>query len=154
MVCSASSTWATHFIAMLAFHPGAPAGFDPILTAASFFIALTMMGAGIVVLTDTANVAGRAAGGVVIGLGISSMHYTGMAAYDFPGTAQWNAATVACSVAVSIVFAAGGAVAAFSAVKAVRQFAPPLMVLAICSLNFVGMSAVTLVYDPAWAFSR
>lgn len=147
--CLASSAWAPHFIAMLAFNPGAPAAFDPLLTAVSFTIALTVIGSGTVILIGAAKMIERAWGGLVIGLGIGFMHYVGMAAYEIPGAALWNGATVAGSVAASIVFAVIGAVTAFSASKAMRQVAPPAMILAICSLHFIGMSAVTLVYDPA-----
>ncbi len=149
ILCSASSTWATHFIAMLAFHPGAPAGFDPVLTAASFVIALTVIGSGIALLASAASSIGRAGCGVVIGLGISLMHYVGMAAYGIPGVALWHPLTVAASIAASIVFAAIGAALAFVPVSRARHLAPAVMVLAICSLHFTGMSAVTLVYDPA-----
>ena len=146
--CSASSTWATHFIAMLAFHPGAPAGFDPVLTVASFIIAVVVMGAGILMAATASGFAGRVAGGAVIGIGISSMHYAGMAAYQIPGTVNWNKLTIAMSVLASIGFAILSALAARAGSKLLHRLAPPLLLLAICSLHFVGMSAVTLVYDP------
>jgi len=35
-----TATWATHFLAMLAFAPGLPTGYDPFLTTVSLFVAI------------------------------------------------------------------------------------------------------------------
>src|SRR4051794_12845968 len=37
-VCAACGIWATHFIAMLAYAPGLPTGYDPVLTVASLLV--------------------------------------------------------------------------------------------------------------------
>ncbi|MBE7216850.1 MAG: EAL domain-containing protein [Caulobacteraceae bacterium] len=148
VVSSATSTWATHFIAMLAFHPGVRAGFEPVLTALSFLVALAMIGGGIGASVFARSKAALAAGGLVIGLGISAMHYIGMAAYEVAGWKVWDWSVVAVSVGCSVAFACAGALLALSANRALRALAPPAMLLAICSLHFVGMSAVTIVADP------
>jgi NO-binding membrane sensor protein with MHYT domain len=38
-----SATWATHFLAMLAFAPGLPTGYDPFLTMVSLLVAVMAM---------------------------------------------------------------------------------------------------------------
>ena len=148
VVCLASATWATHFIAMLAFNPGMPAAFDPALTIGSFLVALIVIGAGISVILAAEDIKAHAAGGAVVGLGISLMHYVGMAAYETPGEVLWDTGSIAASVLASVGFATLSAAAFASPRRAVRQAAPPAMLLAICSLHFIGMSAVTVVYDP------
>ena len=42
---------------------------------------------------------------VVMGLAISGMHYTGMAAYHVDGIVEWNTTYIAASVLLSVVFA-------------------------------------------------
>src|SRR5688572_21994257 len=38
-----TATWATHFLAMLAFAPGIPTGYDPFLTSVSLIVAIMAM---------------------------------------------------------------------------------------------------------------
>jgi len=145
------AVWATHFISMLAFHPGAPVGFQPALSAVSLLVAIVVIGAGLVTASRAQALADRAAAGVMVGIGISAMHYLGMAAYQVPGVIQWDVAAVLASIAASLGFSVGSSLAAFSSRRLVRGLAPPLLVLAVCALHFVGMSAVTVVYDPSQA---
>ena len=96
------SAWATHFIAMLAFRPGAVAAFEPILTATSFVVAVSMIGAGIALSISTDRTLDRALGGGVVGLGIGAMHYVGIAAYEVTGTVRWNLLGVLVSIAAGV----------------------------------------------------
>src|SRR3954469_10542598 len=41
-----SSVWSTHFLAMLAFEPGLPTGYEPKLTIVSLFVAIGSMTLG------------------------------------------------------------------------------------------------------------
>ena len=149
VIACASGTWATHFVAMLAFHPGAPMGFQPVLSATSFLVAILGIGLGVVGVVYARTPVGRAGGGAVVGLGVAAMHYTGMAAYEVAGTISWNIAAVAASVVTSVGFAAAGALVVFSPRRLVRALAPVALLLCICSLHFVGMTALTVVYDPS-----
>ncbi|MFK9780925.1 MHYT domain-containing protein, partial [Escherichia coli] len=84
-------------------------------------------------------------GGAIFGLGIAAMHYTGMAAFEIPGVLGWNYPLVA----LSVVFAAGfGVVAANRIARPVTRFCKYggtlAMILAIVSLHFTGMAAVTI----------
>ena len=152
IVSASCAVWTTHFIAMLAFHPGAPVGFQPQLTAASLLIAVAVMGVGIVATLSAGAIIARAVAGALVGLGISAMHYLGMAAYEIPGKVSWEPMTVAASVALSIAFAACSALLSLSAPTSLRQrLAPLCLVLAVCSLHFTGMAAVTVAYDPTKA---
>ena len=75
VLAMSGATWATHFIAMLAFRPGVAAAFDPVLTATSLIVAVTGIGAGIALSIKTTRVLDRAGAGAVIGAGTSAMHY-------------------------------------------------------------------------------
>src|SRR5262245_34827270 len=66
---SGFAIWATHFIAMLAFSPDEPTGYDLVLTLLSLGIAVVVSGLGYVTATDGA-LRRRAFGGALVGGGI------------------------------------------------------------------------------------
>ncbi|EHP89910.1 MHYT domain-containing protein, partial [Methylorubrum extorquens] len=102
-----SGIWATHFIAMLAFAPGVPSGYDVALTGLSLAIAFALVGSGLSLAVLVGGRAAAWAGGAILGLGIAAMHYTGMAAYDVAGHKTWDPATVGVSLALGALL--GGA---------------------------------------------
>ncbi|WP_163778845.1 MHYT domain-containing protein, partial [Proteus mirabilis] len=71
----------THFIAMLAFQPGLPSGYNIALTLLSLAAAIVLTGVGLTIGISRIG-HGRAIGGAVVGGGIAAMHYTGMAAFE------------------------------------------------------------------------
>jgi diguanylate cyclase (GGDEF)-like protein len=142
-VCAGSSIWCTHFIAMLAYDPGAPIAFDPVLTIASLFIAIAGTAAGFIAATGHAPRIAPILGGTIVGLAISGMHYTGMAAYHVDGIVEWNASYIAVSVLFSVVFAClAVSVALNQRIAARKYWATAVLVLAIVSLHFTAMAAV------------
>ena len=100
-----SSVWCTHFVAILAYDPGAPVSFDPLLTTGSLAIAIFGFGIGFGIAANSTRRWTTIAGGGVIGMTISVMHYVGMAAYHVSGIIEWNAAYIAASVACSVILA-------------------------------------------------
>ena len=70
--------WATHFIAMLAYSPGIPSGYNVILTLLSLVAAILLTGVGLSIASGNWVPAGRWVGGATVGGGIAAMHYTGM----------------------------------------------------------------------------
>ncbi|MGH6833723.1 MAG: MHYT domain-containing protein, partial [Methyloceanibacter sp.] len=99
-VAAGAGIWATHFVAMLAFKTGLPTAYDPALTLASLLIAISVTAAGFFVAGQGKNPLLPAIGGAVIGLGIGTMHYTGMRAYLTTGTVSWDANLVIASIAL------------------------------------------------------
>ena len=148
VIGTSSAIWATHFIAMLAFEPGMATGFAIGQTCASLLIAILLVGLGAGVVVVRPSVSGRIAGGGIIGLAISAMHYTGMGAYDVQGTLHWDRTTVALSVVVGVTLGSLSMLLAFNLRPAVRHLAPLVLLLAVCGTHFLGMSAVTIVFDP------
>ncbi|SFO27542.1 diguanylate cyclase (GGDEF) domain-containing protein [Mesorhizobium sp. NFR06] len=142
-VCAGSSIWCTHFIAMLAYDPGVPITFDPVLTIASLFIAITGTAAGFIAATTRAPRIAPIFGGVIVGLAISGMHYTGMAAYHVAGIVEWNTTYIAASVLLSVAFACVAVKAALNVHLSGRNYwAAAALALAIVSLHFTAMAAV------------
>jgi len=139
-IAAGSSVWCTHFIAMLAYEVEAPVTYDPILTMVSLLIAIAGTGIAFrIALTPRRRVA--AAGGIVLGMAISAMHYTGMAAYHVDGIVEWSLVYIIASLMIASVF---GAVALGSADGSRRVLPPVMFVLAVVGLHFTAMTAVAV----------
>jgi NO-binding membrane sensor protein with MHYT domain len=122
-VAAGAGIWATHFVAMLAFKTGLPTAYDPALTLASLLIAISVTAAGFFVAGQGKNPLLPAIGGAVIGLGIGTMHYTGMRAYLTTGTVSWDANLVIASIALGVLFAAVR-LSVFTGARAIRRRSP------------------------------
>ena len=70
--------WATHFVAMLAYDPGAGAGYSIPITLLSLIFAVAIVAIGLCVALSSARRSVVAIGGAIIGAGVAAMHYTGM----------------------------------------------------------------------------
>ncbi|HWT31241.1 MAG TPA: MHYT domain-containing protein, partial [Propylenella sp.] len=146
--------WATHFIAMLAYAPGVPSGYNIFLTVLSLIAAMVITGSGLA-LAITAYPAARWLGGAIVGGGIAAMHYTGMAAFEIAGRISWDATLVVASVAL------GAAVAAVAlpvglAARSVKNtvVGGVLLAVAICSHHFTAMAAASIRLDPGITVSE
>ena len=73
------SIWSMHFIAMLGFHPGAEVRYDVDLTLSSLLLAIATT-AFAFVFARGGGLLREVGGGIVMGAGICTMHYVGMAA--------------------------------------------------------------------------
>ncbi|UJW85414.1 EAL domain-containing protein [Devosia sp. SL43] len=130
--------WATHFVAMLAFRPGFSLNYDIVLTAASLIIAIGVCGAGIAMASRGSGLRDHFLGGAVVGVAISSMHYTGIAALVMGGSIGWNSAGVAISILAGILLSGLSFVAASSGR---RIGGAMLLTLAICAMHFTAMGS-------------
>ncbi|HZF36030.1 MAG TPA: MHYT domain-containing protein [Candidatus Angelobacter sp.] len=144
-----SGVWATHFVAMLAFRPNLPMGYDIWLTVLSVFVAMLLTGGGFAVsLANGSRRADQLVGGAIVGFGVFAMHYTGMAALRVPAVVTYDAAFVVASLALGMGFAAPAVRMALAADGLLRRLtAAQLLAAAICGLHFTAMAAVTL--DPS-----
>lgn len=148
-------TWATHFIAMLAFQPQAPSAFEPKLTGASLLVAVVVMTCGALVSASSGTSWGRLIGGAMVGAGIGAMHYSGMRAFLIPGHLSWDAAFVTASVTVGVLL---GAVS-FHVTGEARDsrhllYGAAILTLGIATLHFIGMAAVGVQFDPIVAIPQ
>jgi len=138
--------WATHFVAMLAYQTSFPLDYDIALTVFSVVIAVVLCGAGFAL----AVTGGRAfSGGALTGSAIGIMHYVGMAAVRAPAQEIWDFRYVAVSLVIGILAMAFGMLLVMRN-KELRGYmlGATVFTLAICSMHFTGMSAVTFRYDP------
>jgi signal transduction histidine kinase/FixJ family two-component response regulator len=145
-----SGVWATHFIAMLAYRPSLPIGYDALATAASLLAAVVGMGVGFALPVWRPGRAMGLAGGAFTGLSVAVMHFMGIGAMRTQAYIQWDHRYVLASVLIGV----GGGMAAFALrgkVKGAWDWAPPagLLVLGICGLHFTAMAAVQLWPDSS-----
>src|SRR6266705_6673465 len=91
--------WVMHFIAMLGFTvQGQPIRYNVPVTILSMVIAVVVFGIGtFIVGFSRAGTWPLLLGGVVIGLGVASMHYLGMGAVRVQASLTYNPALVAAS---------------------------------------------------------
>ena len=152
-LAAGSATWATHFLAMLAFEPGLPTGYVASETIASLFVAIGALAVGFAVAAFVRPLFLAEIGGGILGLGISAMHYTGMAGFRTAGEITWDPVLVTASVVLSVLF---GALAFHLAVQPATRYgtamAPhsPDLVDLYASLHRRS-GAVTILPDPTVA---
>jgi signal transduction histidine kinase len=144
-IVTGSGIWATHFIAMLSFRPSTLITYDVGLTALSVGIAIVVSGAGYVLASRN----GGAVGGAVVGLGISAMHFTGMAGVVAPALKHWDGLYVAAAIAIGVALSAA-AVASAQRRRDIkgRLRAASLLALGIVGMHFTAMAAFSLEPDP------
>ncbi len=147
-----AGVWATHFISMLAYQPHFRTGYQPAGTAVSLAIAIVTAAIGFGV-ADLGRRRRRRpillSGGVIIAAGIALMHYTGMAAFRTEGHILWSqslviASAIAPCLLVPLALNSAGSAASLRS----QLIGAGVLVLAIASLHFTGMGAVTIVPDP------
>jgi diguanylate cyclase len=153
LIVSATATgfgiWATHFIAMLAFEPGIPNAYNVALTFLSLIaaIVLTAVGFAVAIASDVRGSAWL--GGAIVGAGIATMHYTGMAAFEIQGRILWDPTLVVASILLGAIFGSAALPVGLRPGRIHwRIIGALLMTLAICSHHFTAMGAAALLPDP------
>ncbi|MBR0973446.1 MULTISPECIES: bifunctional diguanylate cyclase/phosphodiesterase [Bradyrhizobium] len=151
---SGCGIWATHFIAMLAYGPGGAGAYNIPVTILSLVFAISVTFVGLSIAVSSSRAPWIVLGGAIVGTGVATMHYTGMAALEMPARVDWIGSTVAASVLFGVVFAA---LALFVAARRDNRFhalaATALLTVAIVAHHFTAMGAVLLTPDPTIAIS-
>ena len=102
--------WSMHFVAMLAFRlPGIEIGYDLGLTLISLVLPIAVTAFGFFVAsTQQLGRSSLTVSGLVMGLGIAGMHYTGMAAMRMSASLhhepQWVVLSILIAIAASTVW--------------------------------------------------
>ena len=144
-----SGVWATHFVAMLAYMPGVPLGFEPVLTVASWATAVIGMGVGFAVPVLQPGRAAAVAGGGLAGMAVSAMHFMGIGAMRAQAQMTWDERYVAAALVICAAAGAGAFYARMRLRGRLGWVVPTvLLVLGIVLLHFTAMTALTLTPDP------
>ena len=140
-VAAGSSIWCTHFIGVLAYKSATPVTLDPVLTILSLLIAIGGTVPGFALIALGRSLKTSAIGGGIIGLAIAGMHYTGMLAYRVEGVVTWDQTYLTASILLSVVLSAAAMCFATRPLPRDKYIAAGVLVLAIVSLHFTGMTA-------------
>lgn len=141
-----SGVWTMHFVAMLAWRPGIQVAYAPLPTAFSIVIAVT----GAILCFWIATVSarrGQILAGVLLGLVVGAMHYTGMAGLRSQGTPSWDLNLVAATLVLGSGFGAMSLRCATGPEPPHQIAGAAAFVLAVVTVHFGGMAALHLDTD-------
>jgi diguanylate cyclase (GGDEF)-like protein len=141
--------WSMHFIGMLAFRMPIELGYDPWITGLSLMIAVLVSGFALLVVTSNVVTHTRLAlGGVLMGLGVAAMHYTGMAAMRMHPAIVYKPVLFGASIGIAIAASWAALWIAFTLRDGTQRFlllkrcaAGLVMGLAIAGMHYTAMSA-------------
>ncbi|WP_170068010.1 MHYT domain-containing protein [Lentzea guizhouensis] len=144
--------WGMHFTAMLGTWMGTKVAYDIPITLLSMVVAIVVVGIGLLVVRrgDDRRFWPFLVGGVITGLGVAGMHYTGMAGIVINADVTYHAGLVVLSIAIAV----GAATAALWATANVRGWlavagASLVMGVAVTGMHYTGMHAMHIVLNPA-----
>ncbi|MGC0362623.1 NO-binding membrane sensor protein with MHYT domain [Rhodococcus sp. 27YEA15] len=141
--------WLMHFIAMLGFAvPGSPIRYNVMWTVVSAVISVAAVFVGLLIIGTRFQWTRVLAGGLITGLAVNVMHYTGMRALRFQGEIHYDMLYVVLSVVIAVV--AGTAALWFTLVlesTLLRFVGAIIMGVAVVGMHYTGMAAVSVVHD-------
>ncbi|RKF19975.1 hypothetical protein DBZ36_05860 [Alginatibacterium sediminis] len=145
--------WSMHFIGMLAFRLPIPVYYDIALTAFSIVPAIIASFIALFVVQRRGGWLQFSVVTLFIGLGISAMHYTGMAAMHMTPDIEYKPPIVMLSILIAI--AASGAALLLLSFQIRQNRVNPkfkllsalIMGLAVTGMHYVGMFAVVIPAD-------
>ncbi|NVZ66516.1 EAL domain-containing protein [Pseudomonas gingeri] len=140
--------WSMHFIGMLAFRLPIELGYDAPLTALSLLIAILSCGFALWLVSQPRLPLWQLAfGALVMGAGISAMHYCGMAALRMQPGIDYDPTLFSASLVIAVVASAAALWIAFHLrhntphVRLARSGAAVVMGIAIVGMHYTGMAA-------------
>ena len=148
--------WVMHFIAMLGFTiAGQPIRYNVPVTILSMVIAVLVVGIGtFIVGFSRAGTWPLLLGGMIIGLGVASMHYLGMSAVRVQASLTYAPALVAASVVIAVI---AGTAALWAALRLDTLWstfiASLIMGVAVNGMHYTGMAAVRAYSAPGLVVS-
>ncbi|MHC8300049.1 putative bifunctional diguanylate cyclase/phosphodiesterase [Pseudomonas sp. ZS1P83] len=140
--------WSMHFIGMLAFKLPIDLGYDVGITVLSLLIGILSCGFALWLVSQPQLPAWQLAfGALVMGVGISAMHYTGMAAMRMQPGIDYDPTLFGASLLIAVVASGAALWIAFRLrqhtpyVGLIRGGAAVIMGLAIVGMHYTGMAA-------------
>lgn len=153
--------WTMHFVGMLAFKMRMPYTYDVPLTILSLVIAITASAFAISCASrKSISPLGIGLSGLLLGFGITAMHYTGMAAMRMEGTITYEPFIFAASVGIAIITSTAALSIIYSIVHSeatgpasigLKVAAALVMGVAICGMHYTGMAAARYEASPGAA---
>ncbi|WP_338486009.1 EAL domain-containing protein [Pseudomonas trivialis] len=146
--------WSMHFIGMLALRLPFALGFDVGITALSLLIAVLSSGFALWLVSQPRLPAWQLAfGALIMGAGIASMHYTGMAAMRMTPGIDYDPTLFGASLLIAVIASGAALWIAFNLrrntpyVRLARGGAAMVMGVAIVGMHYTGMAAARFADD-------
>ncbi len=150
--------WSMHFLGMTAFELCTPVSYSATLTGLSSLPGVAAAWVALYLLTKSRISAGEILlGGVLVGSGIGTMHYSGMAAMEMAPFLRYDLTMFAFSIVIAVLLAMLALWIKFGIKKATKShnFLGKYMVLAsvimggaISGMHYTGMAAARFVLPP------
>lgn len=133
--------WTTHFVAMLGFRPDMMLAYDSGMTLASAMVGILCVGGPLAISCHLRWRAARVVCGVLSGLGVGAMHFTGIQALRGCAIEHDTTTTIA-----ALVFGAGliGAAMALGPGRRRVKLSIVLTVAGVCALHFTALFGLSL----------
>ena len=143
--------WSMHFVGMLALNLPVIINYDALLTLMSALVSILMTGIALFFSSIGARTPLKlAGGGLFMGLGISSMHYVGMAAIRANCIVTYSAPLVVASVVVGILASTAALWLAFNLKRGWHMIpAAIVMGFAVSGMHYTAMAAASFLPVPA-----
>src|SRR5882762_1919973 len=137
--------WSMHFVAMLAFIMPTPMSYDIGLTTLSLVVAMFVTGGGFYVISrHSGSLLRLVLSGIFMGLGISAIHYTGMAAMREHVDLSYDRIFVALSLIIAIGASTAALWLAFRTTDLGQKLiAAVVMGVAISGMHYTAMGGTT-----------
>jgi len=149
--------WVMHFIAMLGFTiSGQAIRYNVPITILSMLLAVVVVGIGVFIVGFSRPGAWPPllAGGSIIGIGVATMHYMGMAAIRVPDSLSYNPLLVVVSVVIAVIAGTAALWAALRLDSLLSAVAASLIMgVAVSSMHYTGMAALSVHAAPGLAVS-
>ena len=151
LAIGSTGIWVMHFIAMLGFAiPGQPIRYNVPVTILSMVIAVVVVGVGVFIVGfSRAGTGPLVVGGVIIGLGVASMHYIGMSAIRVQDSLTYSPLLVTASVVIAVI---AGTAALWAALRLDTLWstivASLIMGVAVSGMHYTGMAALRVYPAP------
>lgn len=105
-LCMGAGIWAMHFTGMLAFSLPCTTNYDPGITVLSMIPGVLASILAVAIISRTAiSTRHLLGGGLLLGAGIGTMHYSGMAAYQLQGLVRYDLKLFLLSIGVAVALA-------------------------------------------------
>ena len=140
--------WSLHFVAMLAFMPGMPVAYGIGMTVVSIGVAI---GGSFLAFSvwrfATSPFVRKFIAGLLLCAAVAGMHYSGVAAMRFQGRLVVDKQQIALSLLIGSLFSCAAFARSRKSMSLWRRLeVASFLALCVCSVHFLGMTALTMVY--------
>lgn len=156
--------WSMHFIGMTAFRLCTPVNYDLVITLLSIIPSIMASWVALNIISDEQLTKSKLLlGGVLVGAGIGTMHYLGMAAMEMAPLLRYDLGLFLLSIVVAVVlailalwvrFALVGSTKLNLSISQITLIASVVMGCAISGMHYTGMAAARFVLPEGMELSK